>query len=263
MAFTASAFIYNGIPSDAFGLYCYSFNRKSQGNGVFGGDVTVLETRIPSRPTPLHYGVSRNDPAEFELIFGTLGPCPLDRFQSAAIAEWLIGPKEYCWLHICQPDLDYVRYRCIVSSLEQLPVNNNTVAFLAKIRCDGPYAYSAVEELEIDSASAAVLPYTSPSNIQDPHYPVMTLELRPGANEVSVWSDRDATAKFTLSDLPMSTPTTITVDNLNQVISGGAENWYSKFNFNFFRIWPGENEIHVDGNCKVTIQSQPFMNVGY
>ena len=154
---------------------------------MFGGDVTMLETRIPSRPTPLYYGVSRNDPAEFELIFGTLGPCPLDRFQAAAIAEWLIGPKEYCWLHICQPDLDYVRYRCIVSSLEQLPVNNNTVAFLAKIRCDGPYAYSAVEELEIDSSSSAVLPYTSPSNIQDPHYPVMTLELRPGADSVSVW----------------------------------------------------------------------------
>lgn len=263
MAFTASSFIFDGIASDAFDVYCYSFDRKSQSNGLFGGSASIQETRMSSRPTPLHYGVVRNDPMEFEIIFGTLGPCPIDRFKASAIAGWLIGHDDYKWLHICQPDLDHVRYRCIIDSLEQLPVNNDTVAFSAKVICDGPYAYSAVQDLTIDSDGSNVMEYISPSNIHEPHYPIMELNLEAETESVSIWTDEDQERKFTLSGLNISSPTKIIVDNMNQVIYGGDENWYSKCNFNFFRIWPGANNIHVDGKCSVTIHSQPFMNVGY
>lgn len=263
MAFTADSFIFDGVSSEEFGLYLYSFNRQSQNNGVFGGSASILESRLSARPSPLHYGVVRNDPAEFDLIFGTVDSCPIDRFKAAAIAQWLVGHQDYRWLQICQNDLDHVSYKCIVDSLEQLPVNNDTVAFLAKVRCDSPYAYSALQEIEISSALSSSKRYFSPSNIHDPHYPIMEITVGQNTTDVSIWTDRDTDHKFELSDLQISTQTVITVDNLNQVISGGEENWYKHFNFNFLRIWPGENIINVNGNCSVKIFSRPFMNVGY
>lgn len=263
MAFTASTFIYNGIKSESFGLYLYSFNNKSQGNGSFGGEGKILENRLQSRYRPLHYGVSRNSPMEFTIVFGTLDTKPIDRKTAAKIAEWLIGHQQYQWLSICQSDMEHVRYRCLIDDLVQLPVRGNTIAFQANVKCDGPYAYHLPESVSIKSSGTATGKYQNESNIHDKYYPSMKIEIKQGEKNIEIWTDKEPERKFILSNLSISAPTNITIDGENQVITGGDTNWYRHCNMKFLRLWPGENTIHVNGNCSVTLDCQPPVNIGF
>lgn len=263
MAFSASTFIYNNIPSDFFGLYLYSFNNKSQDDGSFGGEGEILETRIQSRYRPLHYGVSRNTPMEFTLVFGTLGPCPIDRIKVSEIAEWLIGHKQYQWLYICQPDMEHVRYRCLMDDLTQIPVNGETVAFRATVRCDGPYAYHVPEKCIITSSGSATGKYFSTSNIHDEYYPNMEIAIQTGETEVTIWTEYEPERKFVLSNLSIPSPITLEIQGENQMMFGGDINWYEHSNMQFIRLWPGENIIHVNGNCSVTFDCQTPINIGF
>lgn len=263
MSFLASTFIYNGIPSDFFGLYLYSFNNKSQDNGSFGGEGEIFETRIPSRYNPLHYGISRNSPMEFSLVFGTVGPCAMDRIKTSEVAEWLVGHQQYQWLYICQPDMEHVRYRCIIDDLTQIPINGKTVAFQATVRCDSPYAYHIPESITISSSGEANGSYFNPSNIHKEYYPNIEISLPQGSSDVSIWTDIEPDRKFILKDLSITNQTAIKINGENQLIEGGDTNWYQHSNMKFLRIWPGKNIIYVSGQCSAMFDLQPPINIGF
>lgn len=72
----------------------------------------------------------------------------------------------------------------------------------------------------------------------------------------------DANREFKISGLP-SSGITLSVDNSNGIIldqSTGA-NVYDGFNFNFFRLVQGDNQLIVTGNGTLTISGRFLYNV--
>ena len=53
-------FIFDGVPSETFGLMIYFLDDSSTRELSLGTDVDVIEERLPTRTTPIHYGVDLN-----------------------------------------------------------------------------------------------------------------------------------------------------------------------------------------------------------
>ena len=154
MSFYGCSFIYDGIPSEEYGLMIYDFGSVSQDDGSVGTELTILEDRVQRRSTPIHYGIANNAPLQFSLVFGALEP--LDRFDVAAIAGWLCGHAQYKPFTVVQPDMALYHYKAIVTKLDIIPWSGSPVAFKAALVCDSPFAYMRLDEMCIRDSDLPV-----------------------------------------------------------------------------------------------------------
>lgn len=222
-----------------------------------------METRVPRRVTPIHYGVRSHDkPLEFKLVFGS--EQELDRFDLEDISMWLTGYQDYQWLTIGQPDLEHVAFRCIVKSLT--PISNGwlPVAFEANIICDCPYAYGfPFEETWSVNGSAKIL-FRNVTSVREYLKPKMTIHIDAGHAGSSFIlrniSDDGRELKFT--DLP-GTGLDIELDNDSGIMTSPGDFLpYDYCNLKFFRFVPGDNNIELEGYGTVKVSGRTYHNVG-
>lgn len=134
-------FTFANVSASMFGMFVCDIGSKKHSDNAFGNQANIVETRLPRRITPLHYGVRYHDkPLEFTLIFGA--EQELDRYQLQEISNWLTGYQDYQWLSVDQPDMSHIQFHCLIQSLTPISVKWIPVAFEAKIICDCPYGYS-------------------------------------------------------------------------------------------------------------------------
>lgn len=223
----------------------------------------MSEDRMSRRCTGLHYGATQNTPLSFHLIFGVDGnDFAMDRFELMRIAGWLTGHKQYKWLQICQPDLDMVRWRCLITDLEQIEVSGLQVAFDATVLCDGPYAYMLPSEHYIVSHSTTEYLYRNPSNINDFYYPKFEITCA-GTQEIRIVNKNEPGREFVLSGLA-SFSGNIYVDSQNELITtNNGTSIYDMSNFVFPRTTRGENILSITGSCTIKMSCEEPVNVGF
>lgn len=262
MAFYGSSFVFDGVPSEQYGLIMASFNRNGQTDGNIGGKYEIHEERINRRSTGLHYGVTSNTPLSFPIV---LTVCEdnryLDRSDVAAIAGWLTGHNQYKQLAICQPDMEGIYYRCIITELKEVQARGHIVGFNATMTCDGPYAYRSWPAT-ICVPGKDVL-YRNMSNVNGYYRPVMSVVCNGSA--FSFENKTDGT-KFMLSGMPAG-KRVITIDAVNQVMtSSDGINLYQYWNVgetkHFPRFVRGDNVVSVVGGTVTIVNEFPW-NVGY
>ena len=269
MSFYGCSFIYDGIPSEEFGLMIYDFGSVSQDDGSVGTELTILEDRIQRRSTPIHYGIVNNTPLQFNLVFGSLEP--LDRFDVAAVAGWLCGHSLYKPFMVVQPDMAIYHYKAIIVNLDIIPWSGSPVAFNATLICDSPFAYMQMDDwiasCDIDTLSAV---FDNRSNVNDFYYPerfevtYSALSLR---NTDSLSISNESTGETILFN-GLSKPgilNTISIDSRRQIVSSSdGTNLYSNFNFVFPRFRRGHNTIVCDNpDISITISRDFPMNIGF
>lgn len=267
MAFYGSTFVFDGVPCEEYGLMIYDFQSKEQGDGKITSVGSIISDSVPSKRTKYLYGISQDEPLEFTLIFGAIPNTRqdnyLDRWEIDAISTWLTGHNTYRYLEICQPDLDFYRYKCIAKSLDIITYGSLPWAFSCVFQCDGPFAYEFPERVTFQVPSSLTVNLVNRSSLRGYYYPNIVVGLSGGTNfEIVNHSDSDR--KFAFSNLPSGNLLTLNIDNENAVITSSIDsiNPYSYFNFNFFRMIRGDNKITIKGNATVSFLYEFPINVG-
>lgn len=261
MAFNSYEFSFAGESSYQYGLMLYDFGGTGQGNVNFGNQASIVEARTNLRIRPLHFGVNYHQkPLEFTLVFGAEEP--LDRYDLENISMWLTGHQQYQWLSIDQPDLEWVQFRCIITKLTPLVHGWLPVAFEANVVCDCPYAYGYPFEEQYTVSSETSILFRNNSSVHEYIKPLISFRPAPGTKSLSIVNQDDRNREFLLSGIPAST-SSIKIDNTNGIIQdmSNRSNLYDGFNFNFFRLVHGDNNLIVNGNGALTISGRFLYNV--
>lgn len=262
MAFYGCQFSFDGIPCFEYGLMVYDIGGDKE-DGKFSSPVELQEDRTAKRYSPLYYGVTQNEPLTFSFTFGADTEAidkreHLDRWDIEAIARWLTGHDEYKYLEITQPDMETVRYKCIITNLEYVTYGKSPWAFTCEVTCDSPFAYTYPEVFNCSGNTSAIIECRASCKY---YYPKITISIQ-GGNSFSIVNHSDNNRMFTFQFLP-AVPIEIYIDNENEVITNSRGlNIYDCFNFSFMRLVRGYNELEFIGDGSVTINCEYPVNVG-
>lgn len=264
MAFYGCFFNFDGIPCFEYGLMVYDIGGENE-DGTFSSTVQLLEDRTTRRYSPLHYGATNNEPLTFSFTFGADMSAIdkgvyLDRWDMDAIANWLTGHDQYKYLEITQPDMESVRYKCIISELEYTTYGKMPWALTCKVTCDSPYAYAYPETFKFHSPSTTRCAVESRAACKY-YYPKIKIQISKGSS-FGIINHSDNNRMFSFSNLP-SSPITLYIDNENEIITNSKDlNIYDCFNFNFFRFVRGYNDLEFVGSADISFECEFPINVG-
>lgn len=215
--------------------------------------------------TPLHYGATQNTPLTFSFTFGADTDSMdrkqhLDRWEMEVIASWLTGHDEYKYLEITQPDMEAVRYKCIISNLEYTTYGNLPWAFKCEVTCDSPFAYLYPEKTIFNVAGSLTSQFNCRASCKH-YYPNLNINITKGTSFFII-NHSDGDREFSFTNIP-AVPITIYIDNENEVITNSRNlNLYDYFNFEFFRLVNGYNNLEISGNAVVEMNCEFPINVG-
>lgn len=258
--FDAYEFTFAGESSDVYGVHIYDFGSQGQKAVSFGNKANVVETRLVSRVQPIHYGVNyHTSPLEFTFVFGSINKA-LDRYEMEDIAMWLTGRQEYQWLMIGQPDLEHVRFRCIITQLTPIHHGWLPYAFEATVRCDCPYAYGFPFERSYPIRGETTVVFQNEGSSREYLRPIISFSPYRSVETVSITNASDGNRKFEITGIPQGTPFTVDC-NTGIITASNGTNLYDGFNMNFPRFVQGDNVLTVIGNGTMTISGSFLHNV--
>jgi len=271
MAFQAYSFSFNGISSEEFGLIKYNLdNNKNPDNVNLVAPITVYEEKLPRRSSTLYMGSAQNEQQEMTFVVG-IAPELLgqhryfDRYEISSIVDWLTGEEGYKWLSIQQPDMEHIRYRCRCTNIKQISIGWLPLAFEVKFLCDSSHGYRYPEEYtyEVETNKSIVL--FNKSNIIYPYKPKIEITLSSGFGTISIKNITDNNRDMKFTSVPNTTGMKILIDNENEIITKDGDagaNLYQYFNFKYFRLKKGENQILINGKSVVKFICEFPINIG-
>lgn len=270
MSFYGCHFSFDGTPCTEYGLMLYDFGTSGSENGTLASGIEIVEDRIARRSTPLHYGTVMNKPLEFNMTFGAdLDAIDrgvyLDRWDLDAITNWLIGHNTYKWLEITQPDMETVRYRCIITNLQYTSVGKYPWALNCTVQCDSPFAYLFPETHTYVINGHSEFKFLNKSTCRRYYKPKLIIRPAGGGMFSIVNASDDANRAVTLTLPSGKNNLEIEMDNENEIIrekSNAIANLYPYFNFNFFRLKNGNNNLIVNGTGTLEIQCEFPISIG-
>jgi len=266
MAFWGHKFIFNEIPCETFDLMMYDIGGESQGDGEFANIVTVVEEVVGSRWRPYFYGVKYEKKQEFDIVFGVNqdridNQKYLDRYELAEVSTWLAGHEKYLWLEIEQEDMEYIRYRCIITSLSIISYGNIPWALKATVTCDGPYAYLYPQEFRYEVNGEIELQFYNESSHNGYYKPEIYIEVKSGS-DFSIVNNSDDYHTIRFTGLPSSIRN-IYVNNDTEVITTPTgEDVYKYCNFQFLRLKRGYNILKIVGCGVLTLRCEFPISIG-
>lgn len=265
MSFYGLSFSFDGISCEEYGLMLYDFNSTTQGDSKYAS-LDIDEDRVAGRHRSLFYNTYYKKPLEFKIIFGADEYAAeqreqIDRYEMQLIGAWLTDRKEYCDLVIDQPDMERIRYHCIITDLQTLEHSGNKWAFEATVHCDSPYGYLAPQTFTYELTGKTTVLLPSRSSINRPFFPKMTIEMG-NSKTLSIVNANDGGREFKLTNLPQANEV-IALNGETGVMAGSSGlNLYPYCNFKFPRLVRGDNYLTIEGASKVTVECEFPVMVG-
>ncbi|MBQ7718748.1 MAG: hypothetical protein IJT38_05555 [Clostridia bacterium] len=274
MAFWGNSFIFNDIPCEDFELMIYNIDNNTQSAGKFASNVEAVEDQIPGRWKPFFYNTKMTGKLSFSIVFGVNQERIdeekyLDRYELEAIASWLTGHNKYHWLEVQQEDLEYARYKCIITELKQIEYGNLPWALQATVTCDSPYAYLYPQVFEYTVTNEETIQFFNESSHNGFYMPKIEFSVNSGnlsgGFSITNLSDDGRKTEFkgtTQNPIPTSV-TKVEVDNDTGIItSNDGTNMYPYFNFKFLRLLRGNNSLKITGSGTLKIFCEFPINMG-
>ena len=265
MAFYGKKFIFNSVPCEAYELEIYDINSSDQNGGVFASTTSVVEDIVANRWKPYFYGIKYDKKLAIEMIFGVNQRRIdegrfLDRYEIDSIATWLTGHDEYLWLCIDQPDLCQCRYKCMCNELSLITYGNIPTALRATFICDSPFAYQYPQEFTYEISGTRTIDFYNKSSLNGYYMPNIEIVQNGGTFSIKNTSDDDRV--FSLTGYPSSV-SHVYVDNDHGVITNDQNiNLYPYFNYKFFRLKKGFNQLQITGSGTLIIKCAFPVNAG-
>lgn len=216
----ATSFIFDGIPSEKFGVMIYYFDSMATDHrDLFKQD--IVEDRLNTRYDPIFHGVGINSSREYTLTFGSREY--MSQHEVERIADWLTSHNSYKWLEICQDDHKDFRFRVIMSNLESIEVNGIPTAFSCTVSTDSQFAYEYPQTFTFRVRDGKVLSKNTkgelvtaeqgeifnPSSYNGYIYPTIDLTVDDDCDEFGIINQNDNNNIFAISKLPNNSSTII------------------------------------------------------
>lgn len=260
MAFYGCEFNFDGIPCSEYGLMIYDLGTNSQDDVSFSSAGEPQEDTIARRYSSFFYGITQNQGLEYNLVFGANLESidraeHIDRYEVEAIATWLTGHNTRKWLEIVQPDMETVRFKCVISELRLITSGNMPWAFSCKVTCDSPFAYRFPEKytVSLDAISDGELFIFNRSTYNGYYKPVINVNFTGFTPQTELTitntsdNNRTCVMDFGAKGCPaVSGNVGLVIDTQNQVVYGiGTHeglNFYPAFNASsFLKLKTGDN----------------------
>ena len=265
MAIYGDTFTFDGISCEDYELMLYDREGHNRDAHAYGGTVSIIEEKVLSKNKPLFYGATFDKKLEFQLIFGL----NIDRIdannalstdESNDIASWLIGHTQYKYLQIDSDDYANIRFKCIITGLEEIVYGERAWAMKANVVCDGPYAYRPPTVSRFVIQGHKTIDLFNSSGCNGYYYPI--IEYRPvSGGDLIITNVSDNGRKTEFVDIPSSVQR-ITVNNDTLVITNNIGiNLYDKFNKKSVRLKKGINTIDISGNGELIFYCEYPINI--
>lgn len=270
MAFLADTFTFDGVSCDDFELEIASVNWSADSTSEFASPPEISDSYVLRKWKPYFYGVTRQEKLSF-VISCMIDSCRIDnedyltRSEIKNITEWLVSPNTYRWLTINQSDMTTTaglyKYKCLVTGLELVFVNDQPCGFNITFTCDSPYAYLQVSTSSTTVAygSTATIQITNRTSLEKGVYPVITVNyLAYAQGEFGPLSIKNETTneELLISNIP-TTVERVRIDCERGIISANnGINLYEWFNFVYPHLARGANTIKVkneNDNCDIIV----------
>ena len=253
MGFFARTFIFDGIPSETFGLYLGSSSSSGEEAGAAGSDVKLLIQKIYRRPVPLFYGVEQDPVLQFPISMYTIND-ELTAADFSDVATWLFGQMNYKKLRIVQNDMQDIYFNCFLTAPQIVRVGNIIRMVTATVVCDAPWGWGEPTTYTYNYNPNEYLPLANVriDNLSDNNFYTFPTNLVIEANlfggTVTITNVEDAGRQFILTVLPNEV---VTMNCDLQIISSNLVTYpLENFNKNFLRLIQGTNNLIVEGNIK-------------
>ena len=261
MAFYASSFQFDGIPSETFGLLISEIDGSSVDSSMGSSSMDILNQKIYRKSTPYLYGMTPSQNLSFEISANTQHSDEIDAEDFQLIQAWLFSPRTYRKLLIMQPDMESVYFNCIFNNPKINRVGNKIVGFTATIECNSPYAWNypktTTYTYSVPTVDNSVIFYNSSDDKGAYLYPTCAITMNSFGGYITITNSSDTNRVFSI--ITLSAGEVITIDSSNQTMSSSLGlKRMANFNKKFLRFIPGVNNIRIQGNIAslaITVQT--------
>lgn len=277
MAYQGYQFIFDGIPSQTYGLRIVSFESASY--RYSGGSAMELITSKASRSLKTKIlGSYPDKPLEFELE--VICERELSITQATAIKSWLFGHFRYKKLQIFKDDLAGCYFNCILNNPEDININGYN-GWKFTVICDAGgawenprtfhFAFESPDQGETveygetpdeNQETTTTITIYNQSENNDYTYPSVSFVAQGNDGKASIKNLSDNEREFYFTGL--SGGEAITIDGHTKIIKTSSEgvNRLPDFNKKFLRLVRGANQLEVSGISSLDITIENFRRLG-
>lgn len=259
MAFYGSTFIYDGVPSEEYGLQIINFETGLQ-EGMSAGASTIIEEYQIHRTKPYFYKRVHHTSLEFEFTVGDCNKRTAIDFDS--INRWMLGRSSYKKLQIVQGDMVDTYFNVIFINATPIYVGNFLYAIRYTAHCDSGFGWSlpkyATHVGHLSNTVNVNLPAIYNDSAEDGYvYPVVRFKSKSSTGLViKNLAEPSRLLSFTGGLL---VDEVVTIDNINKIITSNQNRKLMQyFSSNWLRLLPGENIINLYGRFQDFIMVYQF-----
>ncbi|MCK9371383.1 hypothetical protein M0R04_15825 [Candidatus Dojkabacteria bacterium] len=263
MPFYAKDFIYNGIPSQFYGLKFGEIDASGDSTSSASNQISIIQQKIFKNPVPYLYGVEQSEVLEFAVSIMSEAEIPSTKYSE--ISSWLFGKQNYGILRIMQNDMKGMYYKCFFTEPETIRVGNMIQGFTATVVCDSPWAW---KEPKTHTYYIATSPGSTGNFVTElynysanDYYTLPTsviIQMGSGGGDIDIINADDNSRISTITGLTHWE--TITMNSQLQLISSDVERPESiinNFNLKWLRLIKGNNRLRIRGDVKRLVVVYP------
>jgi len=248
-------FCFNGTDASYFNLITTAIDSPADSNESVWSELEIT-TNISSRGDIIETGVKHDPAPVFEMdLINEKGQTISDE-QFEAIAIWLQPDSHAHWLEIQEFDLDVKCYLCYVTSISRRIIAGELKSIGVTWQSKSRWAMSELikSEFDVTSNTQDISVY---NNSSSPFiYPLIHIAPTDANISFQNLSNGEPLVRLSsLDKLKLSNGQHVVLDNENQMIYLDSidknQLMSPHFNWTWFRLRRGENNIQITGRCKI------------
>lgn len=250
MALWGRSFIYDGTPSEVYGLYVQNIDTNAINESMGSSSMEIYEQKIFRKPQPYYYGSTPNPKLEFD--FSVFSDREIDATAFESIQRWLFSSRQYKRLAFDQWDIQDIYFDCILNNPRIVRVGNLIQGFSCSVVCSSPFALKYPQTTTYTYSASVIDSTETYLNLSDDKgdylYPTsLIIAMNNEVGNVSITNLDDSNRVMLFTDL--SANEVLTISPLYQTVSSSTGlKRLGNFNKKFLRLVPGKNRLRIQGN---------------
>jgi len=259
--FYGRAFIYDGVPSERYGLYISNIDASAIESSMGSSSMEIVEQKIFRRAQPYFYGATPAPKLQFS--FSAFSENEMDAEFFQLVQKWLFSPRTYRKLQIDQPDVRDIYFNCLLLDPKLNRVGNLIQGFSCEVSCDSPYALKFPEVTTYTYTTtvvdSTVTYYNGSDDTGSYLYPsslVVSMNNTDGGFTITNLDDSNRVVSFT----GLLGNEVLTISPLYQTISSSTGlKRLANSNKKFLRLVPAVNRLRIQGNVASIVMTNQWI----
>lgn len=258
-----SQFVFDGVYSNEYGIYCVSFETVSK--ETYQSQVTNIQTEKSIRSNLFHIiSQEYSSPLTYKIQVVNRDFSPITSIQERALNKWLCKRGKFSLFCIMDKRYADIWFYANINNPTLIWINDvNALEYT--ITTNAPFGFSNERNITVSFEGNDSLEVYVDNDEKMPLYPMMDIHVNAnGTLLITNQSIGDLNDK-TFSVKNCSVGEVITVDSSYPRISSSlpSHNIYNDFNKNWFYWVDGYNTIHSNLPCSIDFKYREYRKVGF